>query len=128
LNILLFLVTVVAKVLFQVFVDFFKLFLCLSLILGEVVLLLKLVPEFKFTNEVGKHFVCVTESLVEVWIGIDTLHLMLVGVNQELVLVNVLWHADASEDHVNQVLSLCLIETFFQRGKVCQESIVWSYL
>lgn len=110
---MLFLVTVIAKVLFKILVDFFKLFLSLSLILGEIVLLLQLVPEFKFTYEVRKHFVCVYKSLMQVWISIDTLHFVPVGVNQELVLVNVLRHADASEDHVNQALSLCLIKTFF---------------
>ena len=114
--------------LFEILVDFFKLFLSLSLILGEIVLLLQLVPEFKFTYEVRKHFVCVLESLMQVWISIDTLHFVPVGVDQELILVDVLRHADASEDHVNQTLSFRLIKTFFQRGKVCQESIIWSNL
>ena len=99
--------------LFEIFVDFFKLFLGLGLILGEIVLLLELVPKFKFANEVREHFVGGLESLVQVWICVDTLHFVPVGVNQELILVNVLWHADASKDHVNQALSLRLIKTFF---------------
>ena len=51
---------------------------------------------------------------------------MLRGIDQELIRVNILWHTDAGQDHMDELLDFGSVIASFKCAQVLNKSLIWS--
>jgi hypothetical protein len=124
---LLLFVLFVCKMSLEALIYLFKLLLCLCLVGPEIVLLLKLVPNLQLVNKVCKQAIDLLQSLCQVGLLIDILDLMPGNVHQKLIGVDVLWHSEGSQQHVNEILHDARVETLFHEFQIGYELLILGH-
>ena len=109
-GLLLFLVLFISKVLLEALIDFFKLFLSLSLVGSEIILLLQFVPYLQLINKICEETIHLIEPSGQVGLLKNILNLVSRNVDQELVSVDILRQSKGGQQHVNEILHMLELE------------------